>query len=236
MSQSPAPSPTPPNDPLPTTSRLPSATPPSRRGCARGLLSLIGWLLTLLLSVALAIAALAAIAYFLFGFTLATPAQIRQTSADLAGMQTRVATLEAEATRLRSAESEAGDELAAAQARVEALETRVAGYEQQAGELASQAATAVALSGELEEGLALAATIQAEGQEGQVLVAVVATVQADSAARLADLQRRTDRLDRFLQRLSDLAGDAAAENGATAATPTPTPGPAEPTPTPTATP
>jgi prefoldin subunit 5 len=256
MTQPPAPSPTPP--PVseagaqrlqsPASGRLPTTPPPARRGCGSQILGGIGWLLTLILSAALAIAALAAIAYFLFGFTLATPDQIRQANADVGALQAQVATLESEAVALRGSGSESVETLGEALARVEQLETQVAGYEQQAAALADQARTAAALSGELDEAIAVAATIQAEGREGQVLVAVVATVQAENTGRLAELQRRSEQVTRFLQRLGDLAGDATLEGGdplAPTATPTaaqggPTATPAAddetPTPTPTGTP
>ena len=221
MTQPPAPPTLPPSS---ATNRLPSApSAPARRGCGSQILSLIGWALTLTLSVALALAAAAAVAYFLFGFTLATPNQIRQASTDLSALQTQVATIESEAARLRSGESESAGTLNDALSRVEELERQVAAYEQQAAALAGQAGTAVALSAELEENIALAATIQAERREGQVLMAVVATVQTDNAGRLAELQQRTERISRFLQRLGDLAGDAAAFDGTplpTEATPT----------------
>lgn len=215
--------------------RLPATPPPPRRrGCGSQILGGIGWLLTLILSAALAIAALAAIAYYLFGFTLATPDAIRQANADVGALQAQVATLESEAVALRGAGSESVETLGDALARVELLETQVAAYEGQAAALADQAATAVALSGDLEEGIAVAATIQAEGRENQVLVAVVATVQAENSARLADLQQRSERVTRFLQRLGDLAGDATLDAGGPPPTATPTA--AQGAPTPTATP
>jgi len=214
MTQPSAPPTLPPSGPSPATNRLPPApSAPARRGCGSQMLAFVGWVLTLTLSVALALAAAAAVAYFLFGFTLATPNQIRQTSTDLSALQTQVATVESEAARLRSGESESAGTLNDALSRIDELERQVAAYEQQAVALASQAGTAVALSAELEENIALAATIQAEGREGQVLMAVVATVQTDNAGRLAELQQRTERISRFLQRLGDLAGDAAAFDG-----------------------
>ena len=94
MTQPPPPSPVPPPvseagaQPLQSPSgRRPATPPPPRRGCGSQILGGIGWLLTLVLSAGLAIAALAAIAYYLFGFTLATPATIRQASADVGALQ-----------------------------------------------------------------------------------------------------------------------------------------------------
>jgi septal ring factor EnvC (AmiA/AmiB activator) len=233
MTQPPAPNNTPLSPEPSATGRLPN-TPPARarRGCGAQLLATIGWLLTLALSVALALAAVAAIAYFLFGFTLATPNQLRQASADVGALQAQVATLESEASQLRGNGSEASESLGEAVARVEELESQLALYEEQAAALAQQATAAVTLSNELDENIAVAATIQAEGRENQVLVAVVATVQADNAARLAELQQRTERINRFLQRLGDLAGDATIDGGEPL--PTGTPGAPQATPTPAA--
>lgn len=242
--------PPPPTAPLGGTGRLPSATPPPppRRGCGSQILGFVGWLLTLAFSAALGIAVLAAIAYFVFGFSLATPGQIRQASADVATLQGQARTLSTEVALARTAEAAAARELSAAGERLGELEARVDAIEVEAADLAGQSATAVALSGELSENIALAATIQAEGRDGQLLVAVVATVQADNVARLNDLQRRTERINRFLVRLGDLAGDVAGEDGPlptelpaavetpAAATPTPTPVAAAPTPTATRTP
>ena len=224
-SSSPSSPPPPPPGPVPATGRLsaPPAAPP-RRGCASRLLGFVGWLLTLALSAALGIAALAAIAYFVFGFTLATPAQIRQSSADVATLQGQARTLSTEVARASTAEAEARRELSSANERLGDLEGRLAGLEQQAAELAGQSATAAALAGELRENVAVAATIQAEGRDSQVLVSVVATVQADNTTRLAELQRRTERISRFLTRLGDLAGDVGAED---TPLPPPTPAPEE---------
>jgi hypothetical protein len=228
---------TPPPSPSPSTSR-PPASPPARprRGCGSQLLGLIGWLVTLALSAALGIAALAAIAYFIFGFDLATPGQIRQASADVAGLQGQADTLATEVAQLRTAEVEGARRLSAAAERVGELEAQVTGFEQQAAALAEQGATASALSRELSENVALAATIQAEGREGRVFLSVVATTQADTSLRVAELQRRTERITRFLERLGDLAGDVA-DNGAPLPTDTPPVGATAPaSPAPTATP
>lgn len=230
MSQPAEPSYTPPPSPSPTTTRL-APPPPARprRGCGSQLLGFIGWILTLALSAALGIAALAAIAYFLFGFDLTTPGQIRQSSA----LATEVATLS-------TAAAESARQISSANERVGELEAQVTGFEQQAAALAEQGATAAALSRELSENIALAATIQAEGRQGQILVSVVATTQADTAGRVAELQRRTDRITRFLERLGDLAGDVADDSAPlpidTPTAATATPASLAPSATPTATP
>lgn len=226
--QPPAPGPT----PAPATTRLPPQPPQRpRRGCGSQIVGFVGWLLTLTLSAALGLAALAAIAYFVFGFTLATPSQIRQASADVTALQGQTEALSTEVALARTAEAESSRALSSADERLGELEARLEGFEQQAAALVGQSATASVLAGELAENVALAATIQAEGRESQVFVSVVATVQADNAARLAELQQRTDRINRFLTRLSDLAGDLDAGSGEPTATPA-----AQPTGAPAATP
>ncbi len=209
--------------PPPVSSRLAPQPPAVRRGCTQQLLSLFNWLLTLVASAALGIIALALIAYFVFGFTLATPDQIRQSSAAVRLLQTEVA-------RFGTAEAGQAAVLSTSTARIETLEAQTASLAQQEADLASQSATTVALGQELATAMAQAATIQAEGRESQVLVQVVATIQAENSARLATLEQRSDRVGRFIDRLGDLAGDV---NNDTLSVPTATP---VPTPTVTAPP
>ncbi|MFV9505539.1 MAG: hypothetical protein AB4911_13370 [Oscillochloridaceae bacterium umkhey_bin13] len=233
MSQPLPPSPTPPS--VPPTGRM--APPEPRPGCGSRLLSGLGWLFTVVFSAALGVAALAVISYFVFGVTPATPGQIRQSSTDIAALQRESLALRAELGLLRTAEAERAGTLDAAATQLSLLETQVAGYSAQTSLLADQAATAAALGRELTQAIDQAATIQAEGRENQVLVQVVATVQADNTSRLNDLQQRADRVSRFLDRLSDLAGDV--NNGGPLAPPVPSPTPTvtpEPEPTPSPTP
>jgi hypothetical protein len=211
------------------------------------ILGFVGWIVTILLSAALAIAAAAGILFYSFGFDLSTPGQIRQTSADVAALQGQNQALQTEVALLSTAGASQDAGVSAARERVDDLESKVATYGQQAAGLAGQAATAAALTKDLNENIALAATIQADARQGQVLAAVVGTVQAGNTSKIDDLQRRTDRIARFLQRLGDLAGDlsqdgtgtpATTESATPVATPTaattPTPTAAtKPTPTPT---
>ena len=212
----------------PATTHLAAAP---RQGCGRRLLGFIGWLLTLALSAALGLAALAGIAYFVFGFDLTTPERIRQSSADVVALQGQAGALTTEVAQLRTAEVEHIRQLATANERVDALEAQVTDFTQQAASLAAQGATASALARELNQNIALAATIQAEGRQGQIFVSVVATTQADTTTRVGELQRRTERITRFVQRLGDLAGEVGADS---AALPTGTPAAAPATPTATA--
>lgn len=232
------------SQPLPPPPTAPPPPPASgrlinsevRRGCGSRLLSGLGWLMTVVLSAGLGVAVLAAISYFAFGLTLATPGQIRQSSTDIAALQRESLALRAELGLLRTAEAEQATALDTAATQLSLLETQVAGYNEQTTLLANQAATAAALGRELSLAIDQAATIQAEGRANQVVVQVVATIQAENTTRLNDLQQRADRVGRFLDRLSDLAGDV--NNGGPLApmpSPTPTVTP-EPEPTPTAIP
>jgi hypothetical protein len=186
------------------------------------ILGFVGWIITILLSVGLAITAAAAILFYYFGFNLSTPSQIRQASADVAALQSQNQALQTEVALLSTTSADQTGSVNTARERVDDLESKVAAYEQQAAGLAGQALTAAALAKDLNENIALAATIQAEARQGQVLAAVVATVQAGNTSKLDDLQRRTDRIARFLQRLGDLAGDLS-QDGTPATTVTATP-------------
>ncbi len=64
------------------------------------------------------------------------------------------------------------------------------------------------------------ATVIAEARESRDAVRLYATAEASRAALLNDLQRRSERLERFLQRLSDISSDAALDLNNTPADPT----------------
>jgi hypothetical protein len=64
------------------------------------------------------------------------------------------------------------------------------------------------------------ATVIAEARESRDAVRLYATTEASRAALLNDLQRRSERLERFLQRLSDISSDAALDLNNTPADPT----------------
>jgi hypothetical protein len=82
--------------------------------------------------------------------------------------------------------------------------------------------------------MAVAATLQADTSENQAAVEALATVQADTSEQVDELSESTDRMVRFLDRLSNIAEDTAGSiNPSNTPTPTLT---ATPTPTPTLTP
>ncbi len=186
------------------------------------MVGILGWIMTILISASLAIIVAAGILFYYFGFNMNTPGQIRQANMDLAALHATNQTLQTEVALLQTSMGEQASSVNNARERVDELETLVEGY-------AQPAATAVALADAFESNMDMAASIQADLQEEMVLVAVVATMQADTSTQLEDLQRRTDRIARFLQRMSDIADDLASED-ALLQTATPT---LEVTPTPT---
>jgi hypothetical protein len=135
------------------------------------------------------------------------------------------------------------------------LQTQVAAQGQRAdldheviGDLKSQIANVSELRNQLrqerEQSVSQNATLVAEARSSRDAVALFATAEAGRAALLADLDRRSARVERFLQRLSDISGDTALDLGAatqpalpSAAIPAPTTiSEPSPTPTPTAAP
>jgi hypothetical protein len=102
---------------------------------------------------------------------------------------------------------------------------------------------------EREASLSQNATLVAEARSSRDAVALFATAEAGRAALLQQLDQRSARVERFLQRLSDISGDAALDLGAnpvdetTTAVPAPAISPApttiselSPTPVPSSTP
>ena len=221
----------------PEPNQVPSAvtqslTPPvsQPRSCLRQIAGFIGWLFTLIMAVALTLTVAGGFLYWV-GVDLTTPQQIRQAST---GMQTlqMVATDQAvKIHQLQTTQAQLVGELGSARERIDELEVQASELAVVATTQASYAATAVALGRSLQTAVAENGALQDQFREGQVLVAVVATVQATQNERIREVERRSERLIRFLNRLSDIAGDTADD----VASPTPTSiTPIPPTPTMTA--
>jgi len=133
--------------------------------------------------------------------------------------------------QLQTTQAQLVGELGSARERIDELEVQASELAVVATTQASYAATAVALGRSLQTAVAKNGALQDQFREGQVLVAVVATVQATQNERIREVERRSERLIRFLNRLSDIAGDTADD----VASPTPTSiTPIPPTPTMTA--
>jgi hypothetical protein len=138
------------------------------------------------------------------GYTPDTPRQL-----DLA--QAQLATLQAQSVALQAQNS--------------AVQTEVASQGQRSdtdhetlGELKAQLANLAELRSQLrqerEQSASQNATLVAEARASRDAVALFATAEADRAALLADLDRRSARVERFLQRLSDISSDTALDLGA----------------------
>lgn len=198
--------PAPATGPLATPASAP--TPPARRSGGGCFARVLAALLVVIITTFLALTAGAAGLIYL-GYTPSTPAQ-------LAEAQLQVATLQAANGTL--------------QTQVAAADTRGSGDHELLGELKSQVDAMADLRNQLKQerdaSALQSATLVAEVRGGRDAVAVFATAEAGRAALLSELERRSARVERFLQRLGDIANDTATDlNGATAVVPTITPTP-----------
>ncbi len=207
-------------------SALPPAPAPRRSGCVGRMISA---LLVIVITTLIALAAGAA-GLLALGFAPDTPLQ-------LADARARLATAEAQNVELRAQSS-------LMQTQVADLSRRADANREALGELQQQKAALDSLRGDLEEAARQNATVVAEARTSRDAVALFATAEAARVALLDDLKRRSDRIERFLQRLSDISDDAALDLGAGTAPPAiglptalpepeNTPTPVEPTDTPT---
>jgi hypothetical protein len=197
----------------PTRTLDPAQAPaPRRGGCVgRFLSALLVIVITTFLSL---IGVVLAYVYF-----LETPSQL----SDLRG---RVATAEVQNAGLRAENS-------AMQTQVADLARQAGANREALGELQQQKAALDDLREELETSARQNATVVAEARSGRDAIALFATAEAGRAGLIDDLKRRSDRIERFLQRLSDISEDAALDLGV-GVSPVPTAPPADiPAPTPT---
>ncbi len=209
----------------PPTGSLPSAPVPAavpkRTGSGR-----IAGCLGRFVSALLVIVITTAITLTAVGYAALTLGYSPQTPAVLGDAQARVATLEAENGALKAENI--------------AVQTQLAGMIRQSGNdreqvdgLREQVTTFSAIGGEVATRLAAdtseRATLAADMSTSRAAVQSYATAEAGRAAQLDELRRRSDRIERFLFRLSDIANDTALDlgNGTPTATPllnnTPTP-------------
>lgn len=226
----------------PETNPLPMPAPPTPtaqppRSCLSRLFGFIGWLLTVLIAAGLALA-VAAGGLYLLGIDLTTPQQIRQANTEVQRLQA-AATVQADTIgQLQTAQAQNRTEMGNARERIDELEAQARQLATAATAQAEYAATAVALGRALQTAVAEAAVLQDQLREGQVVVAVVATVQATQSEQIREIEQRSARLIRFLDRLSDIAADTADDTRlpTPAATATTIPFTATPTITPAVTP
>ncbi|HEU4329390.1 MAG TPA: hypothetical protein VFS21_40005 [Roseiflexaceae bacterium] len=196
--------------------------PTPRRGSFLG--RLITGLLFVVMTTALALAVVLA-AFFRLGFTVDTPLRLAEAQQQLATAQAQNQALEGQTLLL--------------QTQVADLDRRVSGGRETLDELRGQVAEMGGLADRLAENDARNATVVAEARASRDAVALFATAEADRALLLVQLRQRSDRMERFIQRLGDISQDTASDlQGAplgptSLATPAPT---ASATPLPAATP
>jgi hypothetical protein len=140
-----------------------------------------------------------------FGYTPDTPRQ-------LGAAQAQLATVQAQGDALHAQNS-------ALQTEIAAQAQRYGSDHETLGEISNQLANIAELRNTLrderQQSASQNATLVAEARDSRNAVAVFATVEANRAVLLAELDRRSARVERFLQRLSDISSDTALDLGAT---------------------
>jgi len=205
-----------PNESTPTgTLSPPPPAPTPRRGSCIG--RLVSAFLVVLITTLISLAVVALVYLFVFD----TPNQL----ADLRG---RAVTAEAINAALRTQND-------TMQTQIADLARRADANREALGELQQQKAALDGLRADLEAAARQNATVVAEARTSRDDVALFATAEAGRAQLLDDLKRRSERLERFLQRLSDISNDAALDLGA-GATPSPASAAATPSEVPTSSP
>lgn len=179
-----------------------TATPARRRGgCLGRFLSAI---LVIVITTFLVLVA-GASALLWFGYTPDTPRQ-------LGAAQAQLATVQAQGDALHAQNS-------ALQTEVAAQVQRYGSDHETLGEISNQLANIAELRNTLrderQQSASQNATLVAEARDSRNAVAVFATIEADRAMLLADLDRRSARVERFLQRLSDISSDTTLDLAAT---------------------
>lgn len=181
----------------------PAAVAPARGrgGCVGRLFSAI---LVILITTFLALLA-GASALIWFGYTPDTPRQLGEAQAQLATVQAQSAALQAQNSVLQTEV---------------AVQAQRYGIDHEAlGEINNQLANIAdlrnTLRDERQQSASQNATLVAEARDSRNAVAIFATVEAGRAVLLAELDRRSARVERFLQRLSDISSDTALDLGAT---------------------
>ncbi len=161
-------------------------------------------ILVILITTFLALLA-GASALIAFGYTPDTPRQLGAAQAQLATVQAQSAALLAQNSAL--------------QTEVAAQSQRYGSDHEALGEINNQLANIAdlrnTLRDERQQSASQNATLVAEARDSRNAVAIFATVEAGRAVLLAELDRRSARVERFLQRLSDISSDTALDLGAT---------------------
>jgi hypothetical protein len=182
-------------------------------------------LLVIVITTFIALAAVALGALYL-GFT-------PRSAADLAAAQDRIAQLESSNQQLQAQNS-------AAQTQIVQVMSQAGSDRETLDDLASQVQSFTEMRQAVETQIAAdgreRATLVVQMRDSRESVLAFATAEAGRVQMLEELRRRSERVERFLQRLSDISGDAALDVAGGTATPADAGPGATPPPTPTPTP
>lgn len=218
MSETPAATPTPPR-------------PTGQLSAGQRSLSCIGRLLSAVLVIVITTVitlAVGAYAALYLGYTPQTPGALGDAQARVTTLESENAALRTQAVAVQTQLSQMSRQAGTDREELDALKEEVSAFAQISDEVATR------LTADSRE----RATQVADMRGSRDAVVQFATAEADRVAMIEDLRRRSERIERFLARLSDIAGDAALDLGAGDMTPTPTAAPSptpvsEETPTPT---
>lgn len=153
-------------------------------------------LLVVIITTSLAVSAIVA-AYFWLGFSIDTPTNIVQLRVIVATLQAEHISLQTQNVAMQTQIADLSERDSMEQATLDELEQQLIELSDMRDQLAtSEQKNATALT---------------EIQETRDDLVLMATTEADRDVLLNDLTRRSARIERFLQRLSDLSGDASAD-------------------------
>lgn len=176
------------------TQHSPTPPPTPRRGSFLG--RLLSALLVVVLTTFLALVVVLA-AFFRLGFTVDTPRQLAETQGQLATAQAQNQALQGQTLLL--------------QTQVADLDRRVIGGRETLDDLRGQVAAMNGLADRLADSEARGATVVAEARASRDAVALFATAEADRSLLLIQLRQRSERMERFIQRLGDISQDTASD-------------------------
>jgi hypothetical protein len=159
-------------------------------------------LLVIIITTFLALLAVAAGALYL-GFTPRTALEFGEAQQRMSQLEARNVQLEAHNAAIQTQIVQLMSQAGSDRETLDALEIEVQSF----SELRQSLATQIAVDGRER------ATLMTEMADGREAIQAFATAEAGRAGVLDELGRRSERIERFLQRLSDIAGDAALDVG-----------------------
>ncbi len=177
----------------------PVIPPPAPRPRSTGFLSrFLAAVLVVIITTFLALVGVA-VAYTNLGYSLATPAELADARAQIQTIEAQNTELQAQSSLLQTQVLDTARRSADTRETLDDLRREVSGLSDLRSQLRDQFTTSAREN----------ATMVADARASRDAVALFATTEADRAILLQELRRRSDRIERFLQRLSDIAGDAA---------------------------